>query len=718
MQGMRQAFFLFYFVALSHGVMSIAQAAQNEVYSNNFESSVGAEWSAFSTCVDSPCEIKDPVISTTPSERKFLGTDTRGIGFNNQSIKFHLLNLPLHDSITLSFDLFLIGAWRGVEGVGGKDDVFGLQGPGGDLIKGTFSNFTFLQSYPGIFEVDTFPGRTGADENNTLGYQIADGGSSIYNITVTFSHTEDTLSLSFFCNGCDPTLSGQASISTWGLDNVEVTASDSPPTVNAGSNQTITLPDSADLDGTVTDDGFPDPPGMITLTWTQVSGPGTVTFDNANAVDTTASFSGPGDYVLRLTGDDGVFSNSSEVTIIVNPAPPPPPPPVNQSPTVNAGPDQTVTLASGATLDGTVKDDGLPSSIVITVWSKVSGPGTVTFGDEHTINTTAHFNQAGTYVLGLNASDGSLQANDEVTVTVTTLELPTPYDLDGNGTGDLVWRSTGSGVVAVWLMNGTTISESHFVGGVPAQWKIEAIADVSGDTKADIIWRNNSNKAVAVWFMNGGSIGFSVFLVGVPLDWELKGVGDANNDGSVDLIWRNKSSGTVLIWLMNGTGIFASGVLAGVPLEWELEGMGDIDGNGKADAIWRNKNTGAVAIWFLDGLSISSVGFVSGTSTDWKIQGVGDFNEDAKTDLVWRNSNSGVVAIWLMDGATTTSTVFLGGIPSSWEIGQVADMNGDGKADVVWQNANGTVAVWLMDGTVINSVGFPGGVSPAWKIQP
>ena len=61
------------------------------------------------------------------------------------------------------------------------------------------------------------------------------------------------------------------------------------PTVNAGNDQTISLPAAANLDGTVTDDGNPNPPGAVTTTWTKQSGPGTVTFGNANAVDTTAT---------------------------------------------------------------------------------------------------------------------------------------------------------------------------------------------------------------------------------------------------------------------------------------------------------------------------------------------------------------------------------------------------------------------------------------------
>jgi hypothetical protein len=89
------------------------------------------------------------------------------------------------------------------------------------------------------------------------------------------------------------------------------------PSVYAGADQTITLPSSATLDGTVTDDGLPNPPGAVTTTWSKVSGPGTVTFTNPNAVDTTASFSAAGTYVLRLSANDSALSASDDLSITV-----------------------------------------------------------------------------------------------------------------------------------------------------------------------------------------------------------------------------------------------------------------------------------------------------------------------------------------------------------------------------------------------------------------
>jgi RHS repeat-associated protein len=182
------------------------------------------------------------------------------------------------------------------------------------------------------------------------------------------------------------------------------------PTADAGPDQSITLPNTATLQATAADDGQPDG-STLTITWSKVSGPGTVTFGDPAALNTTASFSVAGSYVLRLTGSDGALSTTDDITITVQPQ--------NQPPTVSAGPDQMIALPHTATLNGTVTDDGLPVGDTVTsTWTMVSGPGTVTFEDATLTDTNAAFSAPGTYVLRLTASDGELSAKSDVTITV------------------------------------------------------------------------------------------------------------------------------------------------------------------------------------------------------------------------------------------------------------------------------------------------------------
>ncbi|MEQ1897777.1 MAG: endo-1,4-beta-xylanase [Vicinamibacterales bacterium] len=97
----------------------------------------------------------------------------------------------------------------------------------------------------------------------------------------------------------------------------------------------------------------------------------------------------------------------------------------NQPPGVSAGPGQTITLPASATLNGTTTDDGLPAGSTLTqTWSRVSGPGTVVFGDVTARSTAAAFSAAGTYVLRLTATDSTLTTTADVTILVGAATTP------------------------------------------------------------------------------------------------------------------------------------------------------------------------------------------------------------------------------------------------------------------------------------------------------
>lgn len=58
-------------------------------------------------------------------------------------------------------------------------------------------------------------------------------------------------------------------------------------------------------------------PASLTTQWTELSGPGTVTFEDAAAPATRATFSASGAYTLRLTANDGALTSTLDVMIVV-----------------------------------------------------------------------------------------------------------------------------------------------------------------------------------------------------------------------------------------------------------------------------------------------------------------------------------------------------------------------------------------------------------------
>ncbi len=104
---------------------------------------------------------------------------------------------------------------------------------------------------------------------------------------------------------------------TWDHAGVVKFATNNVPTVTAGADIGVSISEAATLQGFASDDGLPAMPGLA-ATWSQISGPGTATFGNLHATNTTVTFDVAGEYVLRLIADDSELSAFDEVNVTVH----------------------------------------------------------------------------------------------------------------------------------------------------------------------------------------------------------------------------------------------------------------------------------------------------------------------------------------------------------------------------------------------------------------
>jgi PKD repeat protein len=143
-------------------------------------------------------------------------------------------------------------------------------------------------------------------------------------------------------------------------------------------------------------------PSVGTGTWSMVSGPGTISFlPNVNTAAVTATASVYGAYIVRWTEvNGGICSSSSDITVAYER-------------TATAGPAQNVCGTLVATLAGNTPAVGTGT------WTKVSGPGTVTFSpNANTPGAIATFSAYGPYVLKWTLSNSVFcSTNQNVAIT-------------------------------------------------------------------------------------------------------------------------------------------------------------------------------------------------------------------------------------------------------------------------------------------------------------
>lgn len=200
---------------------------------------------------------------------------------------------------------------------------------------------------------------------------------------------------------------------------LNLTAASSPPmqitnkapVISAGVDQTIVLPsNTVTLSGTATDDKLPNPPGVLTITWRQKSGPEVVPFSNRHSLTTKVTFTKAGLFKFELAVSDGQFISRDTVLITVNLKQL-----QNTPPVVNSGPDMQITLPNSAALRGQITDNSPLNSLSIK-WILVSGPPGITIVTPTSASTSVLFPSVNTYVLRLSVSDGQFTTTDDITI--------------------------------------------------------------------------------------------------------------------------------------------------------------------------------------------------------------------------------------------------------------------------------------------------------------
>ena len=179
----------------------------------------------------------------------------------------------------------------------------------------------------------------------------------------------------------------------------------------------------------------------LTVTGVGVPAHGTAVANSNGTITYTPglAYGGPDGFTYSISDGQGATATA---TVAVNVAGVP-----NLPPVVDAGPDQALTFPTAtATLSGTASDDGVPTATLTTLWTKVSGPGTVTFGAAASLSTSATFSVLGVYVLRLTANDSEMSTSDTLTVTIDS--NPPNKAIDFGGTNAYVTFGAAPGLGA------------------------------------------------------------------------------------------------------------------------------------------------------------------------------------------------------------------------------------------------------------------------------
>ena len=202
--------------------------------------------------------------------------------------------------------------------------------------------------------------------------------------------------------------------------NIVVDTTNTPPTADAGVNQTVTEGVAVTLNATGSIDADGD---SLTYQWTQES-PDTHTITLSGSTTAQPTFTAPEvdtttDFTFKVTVSDTTDTDTDTVTITVNNILTS----VNNPPTANAGDDQTVTEGDTVTLNATTSSDVDVGDTLTYKWTQVSPASpTFTLGDIAQPTFTApEVDTTTDFTFKVTVSDTTDTDTDTVTITVNNI---------------------------------------------------------------------------------------------------------------------------------------------------------------------------------------------------------------------------------------------------------------------------------------------------------
>jgi hypothetical protein len=270
---------------------------------------------------------------------------------------------------------------------------------------------------------------------------------------------------------------------------------------NAGLDQLVTLPSSVNLVGSIVNQLG----GLLSLSWSKVSGPGTVSFSAPTVATTSASFSTAGTYVLRLTATVLLVSVYDEVTVTV------------QNPPDTAAPTVTLTAPAAGTVSDTITLSATASDNIGVAGVKFYVGGTEVFDDTtspYSYSWDSRWVNNGTHQVYAQARDAAGNVTRSVTNTITVANpvasLPNPVAgwAFNEGSGTTATDSFGNNVLA--LRNGAVPSGSGKFG---TGLVLDGVNDRADAPSSASLNANGSAISVAAWVKLENQNGWQQILV-------------------------------------------------------------------------------------------------------------------------------------------------------------------------------------------------------------
>jgi uncharacterized delta-60 repeat protein len=206
-------------------------------------------------------------------------------------------------------------------------------------------------------------------------------------------------------------------------------------------------------------------------------------------------------------------------------------------------------------------------------------------------------------------------------------------DFDQDGQLDYLWHNVNDGRLLFWYIDGDSLKGFQFLPytmGPP--WIVATTFDADGNGTQDIAYYNSTTGVARVMQHDNatvlGQYDIATLLPGTGT-LRVVAAGDANNDGDDELILFNSATGQIQAWNVSGATVASTinypDTQVTSPAYNLVSTKTDFNNDGLKDLLWHNPTpTGVFSVWFMNGTTRIGTGVFqpfSATDPVWKVVG-------------------------------------------------------------------------------------------------
>lgn len=254
------------------------------------------------------------------------------------------------------------------------------------------------------------------------------------------------------------------------------------------------------------------------------------------------------------------------------------------------------------------------------------------------------------------------------------------------------------GIIMTDGLHDSGLTAYEFLGSYDPSWEVLGVGDVNGDGSGDVLFRDPATRKVKAWIRLGNRITETVTVGTTAVGDRFIGIGDWSGTGFDAPAFLRADGVNAVFWVVN-SGAITDRIDWQMPVgEWTFF-TSDVTGDGNPDLIARDIEAGTLVR--IDPEPATEAGALvvamADHGKDHRLVAAQEFDGDGTNDLLWEGPD-GEKEFWFMrpDGTVRYKLPWPCSL-EGWTINMAADFDNNGAADLMFSKSGSEVLVMRLE---------------------